>query len=127
MYKCPLVLSRGGSVFQLPADLGSICINAGNTTHHSSRSSHPPTEGIEDSLPSVSHSSLSGHMRTLSLGSGGWDGEEDWVQLCPAPDSPSWTHIERGEGRRADGMRERQWYVMNVYVVFSACKLLLVH
>lgn len=120
-------LSRGASVFQVPADLGSSCIPAGNTTHHSSRSSHPHTEGMKNSLLSVSHRGLSGHMRTFSLGSGGWDGEEDWVQLRPTLDSPSWTHKERIEGRRGDGMRERQWYVMNVYFVFSAPKLLFVH
>lgn len=52
-------------------------------------------------------------MRTLSLGSGVWDGEEDWVRLRPTHIAPSWSRIEDGEG-----IRERQWYVLNVYFVF---------
>lgn len=66
-------------------------------------------------------------MRTLSLGSGVWDGEEDWVHLRPTPNSPSWTRIERGEGQRSDRMREGQWYVLNVYFVFRASKILCIH
>lgn len=96
-------------------------------TQHNTSLQHvtdPPTDNIEDHLPSVSHSGLSGHMRTLSLGSGVWDGEEDWDHLRLTPNSPSWTCIERGEGRRRDRMRERQWYVLNVHFVFSVSRIL---
>lgn len=66
------------------------------------------------SIVCVSHSRLSGHMRTLSLGSGGWDSEGGWAHLRPIPYTPSWSYEERGERRRGDRLRERQWYMTNV-------------
>ncbi|XP_076580932.1 F-box only protein 41-like isoform X2 [Chaetodon auriga] len=49
---------------------------------------------------------LTGQMRTLSLGSGGWDGEGALVHLHPHHYAPSGTRRERGGG---DGRRERLW------------------
>lgn len=58
---------------------------------------------------SVSVSGLTGHMRTLSLGSGGWDGEGALVHLNPHHYAPSWTPQERGGG--GDRRSQRLWYV----------------
>ncbi|XP_049923385.1 F-box only protein 41-like [Epinephelus moara] len=52
------------------------------------------------------YSGLSSRMRTLSLGSGGWDGEAGLVHLHPQHYAAPWTRRERGGG---DRRRERLW------------------
>uniref|UniRef100_A0A3B4T3L1 F-box protein 41 n=1 Tax=Seriola dumerili TaxID=41447 RepID=A0A3B4T3L1_SERDU len=52
------------------------------------------------------YSGLTGRMRTLSLGSGGWDCEGGLGHLHPPHYPPLWTRQERGGG---DNRRERFW------------------
>lgn len=60
---------------------------------------------------SLPPSGLSGHMRTLSLGSGAWDSEGALVPLHPHHYAPAWARRKRAGG---DGRRERVWYVWSI-------------
>ncbi|XP_074555107.1 F-box only protein 41-like [Halichoeres trimaculatus] len=51
------------------------------------------------------YSGPTSRLRTLSLGSGGWDGEGGFIQLHPNLYASPWTRRDRG----GDGRRERQW------------------
>ncbi|XP_041821698.1 F-box only protein 41-like [Chelmon rostratus] len=93
--------SLDGSADDIVADkaLGTI----GNRRSYSVSGSYR----LGEQLYSHHHcSGLSGHMRTLSLGSGGWDGEGAMVHLHPHHYAPSWTGRGRGGG---GGRRERLW------------------
>ncbi|XP_058480564.1 F-box only protein 41-like [Solea solea] len=53
------------------------------------------------------YGSLTGHMRTLSLGSGGWSSEGALVHLHPPHCPAAWTQRDGGGG--GDDRRERLW------------------
>ncbi|XP_054457899.1 F-box only protein 41-like [Anoplopoma fimbria] len=70
----------------------------GNRRSYSVSGSYQLGEQLYSQHP---YSGLTGRMRTLSLGSGGWDGEGGPVHLHPHLYAPPWTRRER----------ERQWEV----------------